>query len=137
MLNPIARTVIRASAALVATLALIAPAVADTDPSGTYRIITGTGKHMIVTIIGTVGGVDGMYVGGGVGGRLHGTYNQSNPNIVNYTWVEDKNDALNQNTKRGWGNMQFSDDATRMQARWGFENQGTSVGLWNATRIDP
>jgi len=121
----------------MAMFGLVAPAVADTDPSGTYRIVTGTGKHMIVTLIGTVGGVDGMYAGGGVGGRLHGTHNTVDPNMVNYTWVEDKDDSLNQTTKRGWGNMTFNDDATRMQAHWGFDNQGTSVGLWNATRISP
>jgi hypothetical protein len=123
--------------ALVTMFAVVAPAVADTDPTGTYRIVTGTGKHMIVTLIGTVGGVDGMYQGMGVGGRFHGTWNNADPSMLNYTWEERGGDAQNGTTRRGWGNMTFNDNATRLTAHWGYDNQGTAVGLWNAVRIDP
>jgi hypothetical protein len=125
------------AAAVMTMFAFVAPAFADSDPTGTYRIVTGTGKHMIVTIIGTTGGIDGMYAGNGVGGRIHGTYNNADPNMVNYTWVEDQNDSTNGTTRRGWGNIEFNDDATRLQAHWGYENSGTAVGLWNAVRIQP
>lgn len=116
----------------------IAPARADLDYSGTYRIVTGTGKHMIVTLIENGNfGVDGMYAGNnGVAGRLHGTLNQAETQ-VDYTWEERSDDSQNKKTVRGWGTMTWSDNGRQMRARWGFEGDRNPVGLWNATLIDP
>ncbi len=114
------------------------PARADIDVTGTYRIVTGTGKHMIVTLIETDNNaVDGMYASGtGVAGRLHGTWNHDYT-MMSYTWEERSSDSNNGTTKGGWGNMTWNDDGSRMQARWGFQNQGRSVGLWNAVKLQP
>ena len=97
--------------------------------SGTYRITTGTGKHMIVTLIqngDSDNSVDGMYVGNnGVAGRLHGTWN-SQGTMMSYTWEERNGDYFNNGTHRGWGNMTFSDDGRHMQTRWAYDSQGTA-----------
>ena len=118
-------------------LSLTFSARADVAISGTYRITTGTGKHMIVTIIeGGDGSIDGMYVGNhGVAGRLHGTWNSAGT-MASYTWEQRNGDYMNTSTLRGWGNMTFSDDGRHMRARWGYDNQGTSVGSWDASLID-
>ncbi len=129
----------RFAAALVIFCSLAFPARADIDVTGTYRIVTGTGKHMIVTLIETDDNtVDGMYAGSGPGvaGRLHGSWNHDFT-MMSYTWEERASDSDNGTAKGGWGNMTWNESGTRMQARWGFTNQGTSVGLWNAVKLDP
>src|SRR5579884_1916930 len=92
-----------AAALMIATLA--PSARADVQVSGTYRITTGTGKHMIITLIqngDNANSVDGMYVGNnGVAGRLHGTWN-NNGTMVSYTWEERNGDYFNNGTHRGW-----------------------------------
>jgi hypothetical protein len=133
------RNLFAAFAAAVIVFSLVSPARADVQVSGTYRITTGTGKHMIVTLIqngDNANSIDGMYVGnGGVAGRLHGTWNNAGT-IMSYTWEERNGDYFNSSTRRGWGNMTWSSDGRHMQARWGYENQGTSVGSWDASLID-
>lgn len=132
------RDLVILATALVIFGSMAFPARADLDVTGTYRIVTGTNKHMIVTLIGGDDGVvDGMYASGtGVAGRLHGTWNKDFT-MVNYTWEERSTDSNNGTTKGGWGNMTWNDNGSRMQARWGYTNQGTSVGLWNAEKIQP
>jgi hypothetical protein len=122
-------------AALVMSAALTVPTLAD-DLSGTYRIATATGKHMIVTLIWSINNtITGYYVGNGVAGRLTG---QVKPDFsVTYTWEERQGDAGQDTTKSGWGNMTFNDSGSAMKTAWGYAGQQRAVGFWNATRIDP
>ena len=111
---------------------------ADIQVSGTYRITTGTGKHMIVTIIqngDSANSVDGMYVGNnGVAGRLHGTWNSAGT-MVSYTWEQRNGDYFNSATYRGWGNLTWTDGGRRMQAHWAYDSQSTANNTWDAELI--
>jgi hypothetical protein len=132
------RALIGVFAAVLLTVSAVMPARADLDVSGTYRIVTGTGKHMIVTLIQNGDqSVDGMYAGNnGVAGRLHGTWNRDTT-MMSYTWTERDGDSQNSGTKTGWGNMVWNNDGSRMTARWAFQNESQTVGLWNAALINP
>ena len=134
----IARNVFSTVLAVFMVCSLAFPARADLNYSGTYRIVTATGKHMIVTLIENNDfGIDGMYAGNhGVAGRLHGTLNQAETQLT-YTWEERGGDSDNPKAVRGWGTMTWSDDGRQMRARWGYEGEQNAVGQWNATLLDP
>lgn len=134
------RALFRRLSTTVAVLVMIAafavPALAD-DVSGTYRILTATGKHMIVTLIQHEDTIEGYYAGNnGVAGRLTGKIG-SDYNHITYTWVQRKGDSYNDQTLSGWGNMTFNNDMTVMKTAWGYDGQGSAVGFWTATLINP
>ena len=122
-------------AVLIMIAAVAVPALAD-DVSGTYRIITATGKHMIVTLIQHQETIEGYYVGNNVAGRLTATIG-SDYNHITYTWVQREGDSGNERTLAGWGNMSFNDAMTVMKTAWGYDGQSKAVGFWTATAIDP
>jgi hypothetical protein len=135
------RNLLSLSFVVAVVAGLVLPAQADTL-SGTFKITTKTGKHMIVTIIESGDNIVGYYVGnGGVAGRITGSYDASlskstGKTSYTYTWVEKAGDGTNDTTKSGWGNMTFSDDGTSMNTSWGYDNQsGGAVGFWSATLI--
>jgi hypothetical protein len=136
-MRTIGRSFVSLFLASVMLVALAFPARADMNYSGTYRIVTATGKHMIVTLIENDNfGVDGMYAGNhGVAGRLQGKINKAETQL-DYTWEERGGDSENPKTVKGWGTMTWSDDGKQMRAKWGYDGERNSVGQWNATLID-
>jgi hypothetical protein len=68
----IGRSLVSMFVACIMLVTLAFPARAGLNYTGTYRIVTGTGKHMIDTLIENSNfGIDGMYAGNhGVAGRL-------------------------------------------------------------------
>jgi hypothetical protein len=121
-------------AVLLVVIALAVPALAD-DYSGTFRIVTATGKHMIVTLIQSGDSITGYYVGNGVAGRITGHMNGDTSAV--YTWEERAGDSSNDGTHSGWGNMSFNNSGSQMKTAWGYAGQQRAVGFWNATLINP
>jgi hypothetical protein len=130
------RKLMTASAVIAMVLALALPAMAD-NISGTYRIVTRTGIHMIVTIIQTGDNtIEGMYVGAnGVAGRLSGRF--TGDTAVAYTWIERQGESSNDKTHSGWGNMTFNNAGTALSTAWGYDGQRQAVGFWSGTLINP
>ncbi|HEX3465817.1 MAG TPA: hypothetical protein VHS78_17340 [Candidatus Elarobacter sp.] len=124
-------------AILVMVAALTVPARADTL-SGTYRIVTRTGIHMILTLIQNGSSFNGMYVGAnGIAGRITGTMTNDPTTTVSYTWEERNGDALNERAAHGWGTLKFNDAGNQLTAAWGYAGQQNAVGFWNGTLLNP
>ncbi|MEA2720641.1 MAG: hypothetical protein QOJ39_2505 [Candidatus Eremiobacteraeota bacterium] len=132
----ILRNLMGASAVIAMVLALALPARAD-NVSGTFRIVTRTGIHMIVTIIQTGDNtIEGVYVGAnGVAGHLTGRFT-GNASVA-YKWVQRQGESSNEQTLSGWGNMNFNDAATGLKTAWGYDGQTQAVGFWTGTLINP
>jgi hypothetical protein len=135
-MHAVLRRLSSALAAVVIIAAVALPALAD-DVSGSYRIVTATGKHMIVTLIQHEDTIEGYYAGNnGVAGRLTAKIGSDYSHIT-YTWVERQGDSANTRTVSGWGNMTFNDAMTVMKTAWGHDGQQQAVGYWTATLINP
>jgi hypothetical protein len=136
-MNAVIRRVSTTFAILIMIAALAVPARADTL-SGTYRIVTRTGIHMIITIIQNGDSFSGMYVGqNGNAGRISGRWPTGTSDNIPYTWEERQGDGVNPRTVGGWGNLKFNDAGTGFSAAWGYAGQQSAVGFWTGTVITP
>jgi hypothetical protein len=135
-MRTILRNLMSVSGVIAMVLALALPARADNN-SGTFRIVTRTGIHMIITLVQTTDSrVEGIYVGAnGVAGRITGRF--TGDNSVAYTWVERQGDSSNDQTKSGWGNLNFNNAGTAFKTAWGYDGQRQAVGFWDGTLINP